>query len=430
MTAGKARWQRSDFSTKIINLKKMRKMKKVVISFFTLLLAAAATMVQAKPKLAVFVVGVDDWKRGDVLAHIAGEELNRDKKYEVVTRSGAVQVKLKQLRRAAPGCVDSYDLRTWGVQHGVEYIFLITTPDDKNFSANLLDRSSCQTLCSESSVSGGLSAVALKELAWSLTTELHSDCSATCGGYYDPELGLEMVCVKGGTFMMGFINGRDNAVYASESAGSSDRLDAFYPAVNVEVGDFLIGEHEVTQGEWLAVMDAFPTNKITGSYRDDKKPMVYVSWNDIQDYLAKLNEKMVNTGKVYRLPTEAEWEYAARGGVKMYESCNVGCVYSGSNVLNSVAVNPNNWNYNYPSEVKTKFPNELGIYDMSGNVWELCAEGWRNNYTDTPDNSSAISRGGSWNDSRASCRVSKRAKESSRNNRVNDVGFRIVLVLP
>jgi formylglycine-generating enzyme required for sulfatase activity len=389
-------------------------MKKLLVSFFSLLLLAAVTTTAqaAKPKLAVFVVGVDDWKRGDVLAHIAGEELNRNKSYEVVTRSGAVQVKLKALRRAAPGCVDGYALRTWGIQHGVEHICLITTSDDKNFSAHLLTQSSCQTLCSTSSVSGGLSAVALKELAWSLTGGLSSGCSDIC----DVPC---MIYVKGGTFTIGLLPGRDDA-------DGGDSYNAFPARENVEVEDFWIGEHEVTQREWLAVMGSFPTN--LGNYRSDNRPLVLVSWDDIQGYLAKLNEKIVNTGMVYKLPTEAQWEYAARGGSVMPKNCPNGCIYSGSNTANNVGYYRENWHntgHHYPPDVRKKQPNELGIYDMSGCAWEWCEDGWRVSYDDVPDPSFHVIRGGGWVGPLWHTRIVSRDDYVS-SFREDNVGFRVV----
>jgi formylglycine-generating enzyme required for sulfatase activity len=360
--------------------------KNLLISFFSLLLlaATAATAQAAKPKLAVFVVGMDDWKRGDVVAHIVGEELNRGKNYEVVTRSGAVQVKLKQLRRTswyADGC----DIRAWGQQHGVEHICLITTPNDRNFSARLFDVNNSELTQHSGGVIGeGMGAVNLKELAWTLTGKLRSSAKTSdvpC-----------MVYVKGGTFTMGFLPGRDDL-----AANSYNPLPA---KEGVEVGDFWICEHEITAKEWFTVKGSYPPSFPNSSYRGANKPVEYVSWNDIKTYLTKLNASMVNTGMVYKLPTEAQWEYAARGGVKMFDSCPpLGCMYSGSNDLEAVAWYEANWEfagYEYPPDVKTKQPNELGIYGMTGTSWEWCADGWRAGYNDTPSTSQYAVRGGGW----------------------------------
>ncbi len=158
-----------------------------------------------------------------------------------------------------------------------------------------------------------------------------------------------MVFVEGGTFEMG-----------------SNDYDNEKPVHRVTVSDFYIGKYEVTQKEWQEVMGNNPSRN-----KGDDLPVENVSWNDIQDYLQRLNAK---TGGNYRLPTEAELEYAARGGNKSH-----GYEYSGSNTLDNVA-----WYYDNSGSkthsVGTKQPNELGIYDMSGNVWEWCNDWYGENY--------------------------------------------------
>jgi formylglycine-generating enzyme required for sulfatase activity len=396
-------------------------MKKLLVSFFPLLLFAAATTATDQPKkLAVLVVGMDDWMLADVVAHLAGEEINRDNSYQVVTRSNHVQNKLKALRRSKPsGVVDHCDFRDWGIASGVTHVYLITTLDNQNFLAQLFDvaTSSMVSQCSRSSTSS-FGAVALKQLAWTLTGGLRSGagCPDICAI-------RGMVFVQGGSYTMGYVSGRDNAV----SDGGSGTYGAF-TAHPVTVGDFWIGDHEVTQGEWLSVMGGFPTGYITGSYRGDDKPMIYVSWNDIQGYLSELNKSVPYPGMTYRLPTEEEWEYAARGGVKMHDRCAQGCQYSGGNTLDEVAVYQDNWydiGYEYPAAVKTKLANELGIYDMSGNVFEWCSDGWRSDYTSTPNPSYRVLRGGSWNGDAWSCRAASCIHQEP-SNREYFLGFRVV----
>jgi formylglycine-generating enzyme required for sulfatase activity len=152
-----------------------------------------------------------------------------------------------------------------------------------------------------------------------------------------------------------------------------------------------------------------------------------VSWNDIQEFLSKLNAK---TGKTYRLPTEAEWEYAARGG-----SQSRGYKYAGSNSLDEVAwYTDNSGSKTHP--VGQKKANELGLYDMSGNVWEWCADDWHGSYSgapstgrawiDSPRASSRVFRGGGWDGGARYCRVSYRGNYTP-SFRGSALGFRLAL---
>ena len=171
-----------------------------------------------------------------------------------------------------------------------------------------------------------------------------------------------MKYVKGGTYMMGYTSEQVHGV-ANEK-----------PAHKVTVSDFYIGETEVTQELWLAVMDSAPSTN--GGWTEefglgDDYPAYRVSWNDALKFIKKLNEM---TGKTFRLPTEAEWEYAARGGYK-----SGGYRYSGSNNIAEVSwYDGNSAEMVHP--VKLKKPNELGLYDMSGNVWEWCQD-WYETYS-------------------------------------------------
>lgn len=165
--------------------------------------------------------------------------------------------------------------------------------------------------------------------------------------------------------------------------------------------DFYMCETEVTQALWTAVMGSNPSY-----FKGDNLPVDKVSWEDCQAFIKKLNSL---TGKNFRLPTEAEWEYCARGGDK-----SKGSLYSGGNDLDQVAWYSAN-SGNKPHPVATKKPNELGLYDMCGNVWEWCQD-WYGPYssdsqTDPTGPESAfyrIRRGGSWCNSADDCRVSAR----------------------
>jgi TonB family protein len=201
----------------------------------------------------------------------------------------------------------------------------------------------------------------------------------------DP-LNHEMVFVEGGTFQMG-----------SETGEADER-----PVHSVTLSSFNIGKYEVTQSQWKAVMGS------TRSYfKDcDHCPVEYVTWDDVQVFIRKLN---VQTGKNYRLPSEAEWEYAAKGGKH-----SKGYTYSGSNDINDVAWYDGNSDRK-THEVGKKIANELGIYDMSGNVWEWCYDLYGSyNNTDqknpygSPTGWWRVHRGGTWSLGAIDCRSASR----------------------
>lgn len=202
---------------------------------------------------------------------------------------------------------------------------------------------------------------------------------------------FKMIYVKGGTFTMGATSEQTGA-HSDES-----------PTHSVTLSDYYIGETEVTQELWSAVMGSNPSN-FTGNMQ---RPVEKVSWNDCQTFISKLNEL---TGETFRLPTEAQWEYAARGG-----NLAQGRLYSGSNTIDDVAwYISNSSSSTHP--VKTKSPNELGIYDMSGNVYEWCSD-WYGSYssaaqTDPTGPSTGytrVNRGGCWDNKAVYCRVANRS---------------------
>lgn len=199
-----------------------------------------------------------------------------------------------------------------------------------------------------------------------------------------------MVEVGGGTFTMG-----------ATSEQGSDAWDEETPAHQVTLSDYYIGQTEVTQALWEAVMGSNPSD-----HRGDNLPVEQVSWDDCQVFIQELNQL---TGKQFRLPTEAEWEYAARGGRK-----SRGYKYAGGNNIDSVAwCDGNSGNETHP--VATKQANELGIYDMSGNVLEWCSD-WCGDYTSSsqsdPQGPSSglyrVIRGGCYYNFARNCRVSYR----------------------
>ena len=210
----------------------------------------------------------------------------------------------------------------------------------------------------------------------------------------------KMVFVEGGTFMMG------------SEEGYEDEM----PVHQVTFSDFFIGKYVVTQKEWQAIMGSNPSVIKRGDL-----PVTNISWNEVQKFLTKLNAQ---TGKQYRLPTEAEWEYAARGGNKSERF-----EYAGSDDADEVAWYQDNCTQLQP--VGQKKPNELGLYDMSGNVWEWCQD-WYNNYSPSAQTnpvglgtgSGRVVRGGSWGNFPQYCRVAFRFYNSP-GYRLFNLGFRL-----
>ena len=224
-----------------------------------------------------------------------------------------------------------------------------------------------------------------------------------------------MVAVEGGTFTMGATPEQGSNVYDNEK-----------PAHLVTLSSFSICQTEVTQALWLAVMGTNPSyfSPRNGYEENLQSPVEWITWYDCQTFISKLNEI---TGKQFRLPTEAEWEFAARGG-----NLSQSYKYAGGNILDEVA-----WcseNNTRPHTVATKVPNELGLYDMSGNVSEWCQDWYgyysgedQTNPTGANTGSQHVIRGGGWVDvlHRDICRVSYRGYNGS--TLVNSLGLRLAL---
>ena len=232
---------------------------------------------------------------------------------------------------------------------------------------------------------------------------------------FSDRLKKQMVHVPGGRFNMGC------------TREQRDCDDDEQPVHGVQVNDFEIGQHEVTQEAWAAVMGENPSQ-----HKCLQCPVENVSWEDVQKFLDELNAR---TGGEYRLPTEAEWEYASRGGQQ-----SRGYHYAGGNNLDAVA-----WYWENSGEethpVGQKEPNELGLYDMSGNVWEWVEDCWHEDYRGAPvdgrawesensgDCSRRVLRGGSWFSTPGGTSAPRTAAGTSSGLRYSYVGFRLALTL-
>jgi formylglycine-generating enzyme required for sulfatase activity len=308
---------------------------------------------------------------------------------------------------------------------------------DNMFSAQLIDAKESKVEGKGSHIRTGVGASDVTRVALALSRQLEGPKRMARKDvtpqqkWFEPE----MVFVEGGTYQMGY--------NASVDGTKGNNMMTQH---SVAVNNFYIGKFEVTRAQWIAVMSGAKgrvgttttyTQDISTSGQfttDDQLPIERVSWEDItgkdgsvsaatdipeiEGYLERLNAL---TGKKYRLPTEEEWEYAARGGKHQSPY-----MYSGSNDLSIVG-----WGSEGGSRthvVGGKFPNALGIYDMSGNVWEWCSNCWRADYNSTENGAQRVVRGGAWyfNDASGWLRVAARNKDIS-SNRAADWGFRVAL---
>jgi len=242
--------------------------------------------------------------------------------------------------------------------------------------------------------------------------------------YYREDLGngvyLNMVYIARGSFLMG-------APASEHESCSRER-----PQHQVMVPEFWIGKHQITQAQWEAIMGSNPA-----SFKGADRPVEQVNWNDCRKFCRKLSKL---TGKRYRLPSEAEWEYACRAGTITPFSC-------GETITTDLANYYGDCTYANEEKGKDRYetvevgnfpPNPWGLYDMHGNVWEWCEDGWHDNYRRAPVDGSAwtnnnsrinmrVLRGGSWNQAPVNCRSAYRDLVS-RDFDLRNIGLRLVLV--
>ena len=252
--------------------------------------------------------------------------------------------------------------------------------------------------------------------------------------YFTEDLGngvsLEMVKIPQGRFIMG------------SPSGEKQRDDYESPQHEVTVPEFFIGRYQVTQAQYEAITGNNPAN-----FKGENRPIEKVSWNNAKEFCKKLSQK---TGRTYRLPSEAEWEYACRAGTTTP-------FYFGETITTTLAnYRGTDWNHkgtiypgNYIQGPKGEFrqqttpvgdfpPNAFGLYDIHGNVWEWCEDTWHNNYDGAPTDGSAwiesdnqskkVIRGGSWSNVPRHCRSAVR-NDGVRGLMVGDIGFRVAVAI-
>ncbi|HAX77843.1 MAG TPA: serine/threonine protein kinase [Cyanobacteria bacterium UBA11372] len=228
---------------------------------------------------------------------------------------------------------------------------------------------------------------------------------------------LEMVSIPGGTFLMG------------SPVGEGDNDEK--PQHSVTVAPFYIGKYPVTQKQWQAVMDSNPSH-----YQGENRPVENVSWHDAVEFCSQLSQK---TGNFYRLPSEAEWEYACRAGTNtpFHFGETITADLANYDARKTYASAPKGTYRQETTPVGSFLPNAFGLYDMHGNVWEWCADPWHDNYNGAPSDASVweyggnnqcrVQRGGSWGRSAVDCRSAFRRWDSP-GFRFRYFGFRLVLV--
>ncbi|MCQ2313816.1 MAG: formylglycine-generating enzyme family protein [Bacteroidales bacterium] len=380
-------------------------------------------------KVAVYVTKTGNRDVDIILGDQLVAGFSKSNKYLAIERTNGFLSQLsKEQGYQASGAVDDSDLARMGKQFGVNYVCLAqTVPFAGTYfiSTRLVDVEKAEIVNTYDAEGKRLNTtkdvVAVsQEIAANLSGQMMATMSSSGNETFTmSSSGNETFTVNGVRFEMVYVEGGTFTMGATSEQGSDAESDE-KPTHSVTLSDYYIGKFEVTQELWEAVMGSNPSK-----FKGDNLPVDYVSWDDCQKFITKLNSL---TGKYFRLPTEAEWEYAARGGKK-----STNAKYSGSsNVVHVAWFDGNSGRQTHP--VGQLRANELGIYDMSGNVWEWCLD-WYGSYSSasqtdpigSSSGSSRVLRGGSWFNSAGYCRVSNRGNNTPGYRGYND-GFRLVLV--
>lgn len=389
------------------------------------------------PKVAVYVSKTGNKDIDIILGDQLVAGFARSGEYVAVERTNAF---LKQIQKESgyqqSGAVDDEDLLRLGEKSGVQYVCVTKTiPWGGAYfiSSRLIDVKTAEVPkiynAENKMINNSRDILAIAE---EISANL-SSISPTRGQNFVENawgINMKMIWVEGGEFLMGCTSEQGNCNYNEKNVH------------HVSVDGFYIGMLEVTQSQWEKVVgtsiytqknkeeDAQKYNNSLTGVRlygtGNEYPMYYVSWDEAMDFCRLLSKK---TGKTYTLPSEAQWEYAARGGVR-----SEGTKYAGSNMIDSIAWYYNNSEYG-THPCGSKCANSLGIYDMSGNVREWCKDWYSIDYISYDANSSTnrssdtnrVVRGGSWYYDASNCRVTYR-EYYNLGVRGRDLGFRVVLL--
>lgn len=375
---------------------------RVCFALLLYLFPCAMTLAQDAPekkKVAVYVSGDDaNEQQKKVIGSKVGTALVRSGDYALVeTSKEFIDALMKEVDRQTSGEVRQNQIVALGNKYGVRYVVAIDITDfgDELYVVSRMINLETGVVGLSTDANGpGETISQLNKLSQDIVAGLLTDSKSGSnqGGVSNATgnnrvktftvngVSFNMIPVAGGTYQMGS--------YDSE-AESDERY-----VHNETIYDFMIGETEVTQELWLAVMGSNPS-----SFKGAKNPVENISWNSCRDFINRLNSL---TGQNFRMPTEAEWEYAARGG-----SRSAHYRYSGGDNLNHVG-----WYYGNSGgmthPVALKASNELGIYDMSGNVWEWTSDCYSSGYDQPRSSSCRVLRGGSWGNFARGCRAAFR----------------------